>query len=69
MEVEVALGNDLEQRFAIKIDLVVLRVGLIVNVRVSESFRNDEPLGLLAWHSAHSMKTNDVSPFDLLLSL
>ncbi len=37
MEVEVALGNDLEQRFAIKIDLVVLRVGLIVDVRVSES--------------------------------
>lgn len=37
VEIEVTLGNYLEERFAVEIDLVVVRVGLVVDIWVGES--------------------------------
>ena len=37
VKVEVALGQYLEKRLAVEVDLVVVLVGLVVDIRVSES--------------------------------
>jgi hypothetical protein len=37
VQVEVALGQDLEERLAVEVDLVVVLVGLVVDVRVRKT--------------------------------
>lgn len=37
MEVEVAFGEDLEERLAVEVDLVVVLVGLVVDIGVGET--------------------------------
>ena len=37
VEVEVAFGNDLEERLSVEVDLVVVVISLVVDVGISES--------------------------------
>jgi hypothetical protein len=37
MEIEVAFRNDLEERFSVEVDFVVVAIGLIVDIRIGES--------------------------------
>lgn len=49
MEVEVAFGEDLEERLAVEVDLVVVLVGLVVDIGVGETAcRRRYPLEMMS---------------------
>jgi len=74
VEIKVAAGENLKERLPVKVDFIVVIVGLVVDVRISKSsirifvpFGYDESFQRLVLDYADSVNPKYVSPFYRLL--